>query len=308
VIEAIAALEYRPNVFARGLVTNRTSVIGVLARDLQYIHARIIEGIEIEARNRGYQVFISGCEHNHHGEPIHSPLLHQQRIEGLIIVYQGSDRDNYGILKELGDTPVVSIGYAASHPKVTQVSIENRKAARAATQHLISLGHRRICSIAGPAHYYDSKERRRGYLDALEEAGIAPDEALMAEGDWYVESGYAATREILKRRHSFSAVFAQDDMMAIGCIQALRERDIRVPDEVAVVGFDNLPPVRYIEPALTTVNYPGRQVGRLCVRNLLTRIEEQDGGIPEQDYINISAELIVRRSCGSHSGAANRDR
>jgi LacI family transcriptional regulator len=305
--KAIQELKYRPDSLARGLVTRRSFVLGVLTRDLRYTHAQILEGAEASAREKGYQLFISGSEHSDHGEPIHSPLLSRQRVEGLLIVYQGSDHDTHEIFRELGeDIPVVSIGYAAGKKRVTEISIENRKAAYLATRHLLGLGHRRIAHITGPAHYHDSKERRLGYSQALQEASVEVDPSIVVEGMWSVESGYQAALQLLERGREFTAIFSQDDWMAIGCIRALHERGLQVPRDVAVVGFDNIPPAQYIEPPLTTVKYPGRQVGMLCARALIARIEGNARSARAQiakGRTDIDAVLIVRSSCGAGSAA-----
>ncbi|HUV07403.1 MAG TPA: LacI family DNA-binding transcriptional regulator, partial [Spirochaetia bacterium] len=193
VLSVMKKLKYRPDSLARSMVTRRTYLLGALTRDLRYTHSQILEGAEIWARKAGFQIVISGCEHNEHGEPVHSPLLYGQRFDGLLIVYQGSRLDTYEILDEvLEDIPIVSIGYAANKPRVTSISIENRKAACQATQHLISLGHRRIGHITGPSYYFDCEQHRLGYLDALKKAGLPPDKSLIAEGSWTEESGYAA--------------------------------------------------------------------------------------------------------------------
>jgi DNA-binding LacI/PurR family transcriptional regulator len=172
----------------------------------------------------------------------------------------GSDHDTHEILREPAeDIPIVSIGYPAGKRRVTEISIENRKAAYLATRHLLGLGHRRIAHITGPAHYHDSKERRLGYAQALEEASVEVDPSIVVEGQWSVESG-----------------------------------------------FDNIPPAQYIEPPLTTVNYPGRQVGMLCARALIARIEGDARSARAQiaeGRADIEAGLIVRSSCGAESAA-----
>lgn len=295
---AIDMLGYQPSAIARSLVSQRTYILGLLTADFSdYTHARIIEGAEAAARELEYLSFVSGAEHSPDGEPLRSPLLGQHRAEGLFIVYHGSDRDSYSILEEIPrGLPVVTIGYARDHEHIIPVGIANRPGARQATEHLLRLGHRRIAHITGPVQMYASQERRLGYMEALQDAGVTPEDALVATGDWSSASGYHATLQLLERSTSFSALFVQNDRMAMGALQALRERGIRVPQDVAVVGFDNIPSTPYFDPPLTTMHQPNYELGRLGAQLLIDLIH---GESAPTGPIRLETKLIVRRSCGT---------
>lgn len=295
---AINALGYRPSAIARSLVSQRTHVLGLLTANFSdYTHARIIEGAEAEAREQGYLIFVSGAEHSLDGEPLSSPLLGQHRAEGLFIVYQGTDSDRYTIFDDISrDLPLVTIGYAPDHEDVVAVGIDNREGARRATWHLLNLGHCRIAHITGPIQMYASQERQRGYTDALGEAGITPEDAMVASSDWSSAGGYCATSQLIDRGGNFTALFVQNDRMALGALQAFREHGLRVPQDVAVVGFDDIPSAPYFDPPLTTVHQPSYKLGQIGIRFLIDLINGQPA---PTEPVRLETKLVIRRSCGA---------
>ncbi len=301
VLEAIEALNYRPNASARSLASRRTYTLGVLTANFSdYTHARIIEGAEAEAREQGYLTFVGTAEHGPHGEPLRSPLLSQHQTEGLLIVYHGSNSDNHAIFEDIPHgLPIVTIGYAQNREDVVTVGIMNDQGVRQAMAHLLGLGHRCIAHITGPPEMYESQERRLAYMEALQEAGITPKESLIASGDWSSASGYRATMELLDRRIDFTALFVQNDRMTLGVLQALRERGLRVPQDVAVVGFDDIPSAPYFSPPLTTVHHPFYDVGRRGVQMLIELINGQSA---PPGPVRLKTRLVIRQSCGARSG------
>jgi LacI family transcriptional regulator len=301
VLEAINDLGYRPSAVARSLVSQRTYTLGLLTADFSdYTHARIIEGAEAEAREHGYLIFVSGADHGPYGEPLCcSPILSQHHAEGLFIVYHGSDQDSHEIFEHLPrDLPIVTVGYAPGHDGIVTVGVANYKGAFQATQHLLGLGHSRIAHITGPIQMYASQERRAGYAAALQEAGGTPEDSWVVSGDWSSSGGFQATLELLDRNTGLTALFVQNDRMALGALQALREHDLRVPRDVAVVGFDNIPSTPYFDPPLTTLHQPNYKLGRTGARLLIDLI----GGKPTPSApIRLETELVIRRSCGAQS-------
>jgi len=300
VLQAIETLNYRPNASARSLASRRTYVLGTLTADFSdYTHARIIEGAEVEAREQGYLIFVSSAERGPGGEPLHSPLLGQHRVEGLLIVYHGADHDSYVIFEDIPrDLPVVTIGYAPNRENVITVGITNCQGARQVTEHLLGLGHCRIAHITGPPGMYESHERRLGYTESLQQAGITPEDSWVAAGDWSSASGYRATLQLLDRGLGFTALFVQNDRMAMGALQALRERGLRVPQDVAVAGFDDIPSARYFAPPLTTVHHPFYELGRMGTGLLIDLI---NGRLASSEPICLETKLVIRHSCGAQS-------
>jgi DNA-binding LacI/PurR family transcriptional regulator len=299
VLTVIEELGYRPSAVARSLVSQRTYTLGLLTADFSdYTHARIIEGAEAEARQHGYLIFVSGAEHNPDGEPMScSPLLSQRQAEGLLIVYHGSDRDEHQIFKDIPQhLPTVTIGYARDREHIAAVGIANYQGAYEATKHLLGLGHRRIAHITGPMQMYASQERRHGYTAALQDAEITPDDTWVASGDWSSRSGYRAALALLERDFGFTAMFVQNDRMAMGALQAIRERALRIPQDIAVVGFDNIPSTPYFDPPLTTIHQPSYELGRTGARLLIELI---NGKSPPSTPIRLETHLVIRCSCGA---------
>ena len=295
---AIDDLDYRPDAAARSLASRRTHVIGLLTADFSdYTHARIIEGAEAEARRQGFLISISGAERGHYGERLYAPLLAQRHTEGLFVGYHGADGDTGAVCAAIpDDVPIVSIGFAPQHPRVVTVGVANVEGGRLATAHLLGLGHRRVATITGPTAMYSAQERLEGYRAALTHAGLWEDAALITQGDWRSASGYTATLRLLDQT-DFSALFAQNDRMAMGALQALRERGVAVPDDVAVVGFDDIPSAPYFDPPLTTVHQPTYELGQLGVRLLIDLIHGQPPASSETPRLPV--RLVVRRSCGA---------
>jgi LacI family transcriptional regulator len=262
-----------------------------------------IEGAQVYAVAHDYQITISGEELHSRSEPTAHSLLKRQPIEGLLIAYHGSKDDHYGILKTIPATlPVVTTGYAFDQGNVFAVRVDSRAGAHNAVRHLISLGHRSIGMITGAARAYETEERILGFRDAMDEANISVSSSLLVEGDWFVESGYLAAKRLLEMKSRFSAVFAHSDRMAMGCIAALTEHGMRVPEDIAVVGYNDIPESKYYNPTLTTVRYPNYELGQICTKLLIDLIDGKDivstcRTWQEPDALN--TQLIVRGSCGS---------
>jgi LacI family transcriptional regulator len=220
------------------------------------------------------------------------------RVDGLIVM--SPDLDARTAVHSFPDGfPVVLLNCPAEREGYDSIVIANYDGARAAVNHLLELGHRRIAMITGRERNHDAAERLRGFRDALLEAGITADGAVEYSGDFTEESGYRATRELLGARERPTAIFAANDSMAIGAISALREAGVRVPEDVAVVGFDDIPMARYMNPPLTTVHVDISALGTLATDRLLEQIHEETGRVREHRQEVVPATLIVRGSSGS---------
>jgi LacI family transcriptional regulator len=184
------------------------------------------------------------------------------------------------------------------------ISIDNFAGARAATEHLLRLGHREIAMISGPSGNADADERRRGFLTALREAGHDPEHAIIEVGDFREAAGHAAGLALLARQHRPSAVFAANDSMAIGLIGAARELGVRIPEDLAVVGFDDVTIARYLNPPLTTVTVDAYGLGRRAVSLMLAAVEAAEAPPSKREIL--PARLTVRESCGGRRAAITR--
>lgn len=287
---AIAKLNYQPNALARGLAQGRTHSIGVLTQDINSpFYGEAHRGIEDTLEATGVvPLFVSG-HWNLRDEIERMTHLLSRRVDGVIVL-TGRLADDQ-LLDYARRVPIVVTGRSLKGNNVASMRVDDFKGAVSAVQHLIELGHRRIAHIAGPQDHADSVERLRGYRQALEQAGIPYDKKLVVYADFHEPSGVLAINQLFESRQSFSAVFASNDQTAFGARLALHQRNIRVPEDISLVGFDDLPAASYTIPPLTTVHQPVYELGVAAAQALLKLI---DGGrtkalLPEP-------HLVVRNS------------
>jgi DNA-binding LacI/PurR family transcriptional regulator len=290
VLAAIDELGYRPNSAARTLATGRSKTLGVITlAGTLYGPMSMLYGIEAAARDQGYMLTIVSVRDGEDGALERAVAnLHKQRVDGIVAI-----------------APLVSIGESLtalaqqiplvaveSSPRASLpiVSVDQSAGARIATEHLLAQGHRTVWHVSGPAGWYESQDRVVGWTAALNAAGLEVPPAL--SGDWSPRSGYEAG-QILSRMPEVTAVFVANDQMALGVLRAFNEHGRRVPDDVSLVGFDDIPESGYFSPPLTTVRQPFDTVGRRSLQTLLSEIES---GQAVAERVVIAPELIVRES------------
>ncbi len=294
VLDIAGRLGYVPHGAARSLITRQTNTLGVLLPDLYgEFFSEVIRGIDQAARAHGYHIVVSGF-HADRGT-IEAVLRSMRgRVDGLILMVPDIQVE---ALPALADRfPLVLLNGAGSNGRYDSINVANYEGAYAMTQHLLARGHRRIAVIRGSDHNYDAAERLRGYQAALADAGLRPEPALQAAGDFTEESGFQAVLELLHHRPRPTAIFAFNDAMAIGALSALREAGLAVPEQVAVAGFDDIPMGRYLEPPLTSVHVDLNALGELATTRLLTALR-QPGRMDHRREV-LPTTLVVRRSCG----------
>ena len=292
---AIAELGYRPNAIARFMAQGRTGTLACISPNLtDYTFASIIEGAETEARQRGYFVITASAPDPATFATLIEQLVGSRRTEGLLVINPYID-ERYKFLPN--NVPTVLIG---AHPRdrvSSTVMLDEHGAGHMATQHLLDLGHRSIAHITGPMVEDCSQDRLAGYQAALEDAGLDFDPSLVVEGDWSATSGNQALQTLRERCVQFSALFAQNDRMAVGAIYALRNLDLKVPQDVSVIGFDDMPLASYFDPPLTTICHDVFSTGCEAVRLLIQSLEQPD--LPPKQ-IHLPAELILRQSTAKY--------
>lgn len=295
VLEAIEELDYRPNAFARSLATNRSGGIGVSVNDLSSaFYGAMVSGIEMEAEAAGMHLLVSSGHADAAKERKALEFLLARRPDVLVIHVEAiPDLELVELMQ--GDVPIVLMGRYLAEMEDRCVYLDNEAGGELATQHLIDQGHERIAHIAGPLSYPDSRARLLGLRRALDRAGIAFDERLQVEGDFVEDGGYRAVRRLLDRDAPFSAIFSANDQMAIGALQALREAGIRVPEDVSVIGYDDVLLARYLTPTLTTIRQPLEEMGRAATRIALDLLE----GAEEEVVHKFEPSLVVRESVRS---------
>jgi LacI family transcriptional regulator len=266
--DAIAKLGFVPNPIARGLAGGRTWSVGVITQAIDSpFYGVALRGIEDELDPAGYcPLFVSG-----HWDPKTEArcidVLRSRRVDGIIVL-TGRLADQ--ALKVCAKrTPVVVTGRSLRAPGLFSLNFDNFEGGRLATQHLLELGHRHIAFIAGDPDHPDATERLRGYRSALEGAGIKFDASLVVPGTYQEISGLMAIDTLLKNRQRFTAIFAANDQMALGATLGLQRRSLRVPEDVSIVGFDDLPTSLYAIPPLSTVHQPAYEMGRLAAAAML---------------------------------------
>jgi DNA-binding LacI/PurR family transcriptional regulator len=289
VLAAISELAYRPNAAARTLVTRRTHTLGVISCDTDLFGpASMLYGIE-QAAAGSYFVCVASLPALDHGLALDAvERLLGQGVEGIIVIAPSTSA-----VAALGgvppEVPLVAVGCGTSAPLVS-VAVDNAAGALAATQYLLDLGHRCVHYVGGPESNLDGQERTAGWRRALARSGITAPEILT--GDWSSRSGYAAGRR-LAVMPEVTAVFCVNDQMALGVLRALSEHGRRVPDDVSVVGFDDIPEAEFFLPPLTTVRQDFGRLGRRAVRLLVERLA---GACPDGPQQPVGTELIVRAS------------
>jgi LacI family transcriptional regulator len=268
VFKAIAELHFVPNPIARGLAGGRTLSVGVVTQALDSpFYGAAMRGIEDELIRAGYNaLFVSG-HWNAKTEADCIDLLLSRRVDGIVVLTgRLTDQSLKDLSKQL---PLVVTGRTLKARGLYSLNFDNFEGGRLATQHLIQLGHRRIAFITGEAGHPDGTERFNGYQAALKEAGIALDPALVIPGEFHELSGLLAVDRLLAANQLFTAIFAANDQMAVGAALGLQRHSLRVPEDVSVVGFDDLPTSQFSIPPLTSVRQPAYELGRLAAAAIL---------------------------------------
>jgi LacI family transcriptional regulator len=293
---AVAKLNFRPNVIARSLKKSRTLTIGLITDDLEGVFTlSMMRGVEEVVSAQGFSVFLCNGYGDINREREHLDVLLAKQVEGVILLSGYRVRERGAPALPLPGLPVVYL-YQYTHDLDAPCVIpDDEGGGRLGAEHLIAAGRGRIGFINGPAHYEATHRRLAGYRAALEAAGLPYDPALVRVGKWHEASGYQLAHELLRLPAPPDALFCASDSIAVGALDALHERGLRVPEDVALVGFDNRHFSLYQRPPLTTVALPLVEMGRLAGQLLLAAIleGERDSGIRQ-----VACQLIQRESCG----------
>lgn len=287
VLRAIRDLKYQPSILARGLAKQKTHNLGFVIPHLSDpYYMGIVQGVEEVASEQGYGLLVWSRPQST------LQFFSQQRVDGLVVVGTAFSKADLKVLSHKS-FPVVVIQQDTSGG-VPSFRVDNYAGARSMAEHLIFHGYTRIGYIAGSDNTPDNADRHRGLSDVLQEQGL--EACRLAKGDYTYESGYRAAEELLNLDPRPQAIFAANDQMASAALLAAQNRGLLVPEDLAVVGFDDIPQSAYSSPPLTTVRQPTRDLGYLATRTLLSLIEGADKARPQR--VELPVELIVRRSCG----------
>ncbi|MEU4683804.1 LacI family DNA-binding transcriptional regulator [Streptomyces xinghaiensis] len=294
---AIAELGYVPNRAARALAANRTDAVALVIPETETrlfaepYFSDIIRGISTELAETEIQLLLTLIRTPKERHRL-TQFLGAHRVDGVLLVSVHADDPLPDLLEEI-EMPAVLSGRRAAGESVPYVDSDNVGGASAAVEHLIGRGRRRVATITGPLDMYVAQCRLDGYHQAIAAAGHEPDEALVEPADFTEEGGRRAMRRLLERRPDLDAVFCASDVMASGARQVLREAGHRIPQDVALVGFDDSPVARHMDPPLTSVRQPIEEMGRTMARVLLREIGEPDSGSRQ---VVLPTELVRRGS------------
>lgn len=289
--DAISEMGYHPNAIARFMATGSTCTFTCLAPNLtDYTFASIIEGAELEARRNGYTLFSASAADEPTFAHLVDSMVASRRTEGLMVINPYADQRYQHVPKAV---PTVFIGARPRVEAVASVALDDEAAGQIATQHLLVRGHSHIALISGPLVEDCSQDRLSGYETALRAADIEPDPVYVVEGDWSATSGYRAFHTLAQLPVPPTAVFAQNDRMAVGVIRAARDLGLSVPEDVAVMGVDDMPLASYFDPPLTTIRQDLHAIGQQAACLLIHAV--QNPTAPHQ-HLRLPAELIIRAS------------
>ena len=285
VLAAIETLGYRPSAVARSLKLRTTRTLGLLVTDIQNPYfPEIVRAVEDAALERNLAVMLCNGADDPGREENYLDLLVDRRVDGIIIASSGLQERQGAWLARQRSVPVVLVNWAAPDMRLPAILGDNRQGGRLATEHLLSLGHRRIGHLSAPARNAAAGERRDGIREALERAGQDPDSLVVVEGDGQVAGGERAVHELLKRMPDITGIVCYNDLTAIGAVRTLRSLGRQVPADISIVGYDDIALSAWVDPPLTTIAQPTAEMGRWAVRRLgellgLAEVGDARGGV-----------------------------
>jgi len=293
VLKIAQELGYVQNATAVALRTRKTRTIGVVIADNRNpFYAEVLNGMEEAARGKNYHIILANTQRDYKKEEEAINLLRAKRVDGLLIApVQDRDDDIKKLIE--ANIPFVIVGRDFENIEVDAVYNDEVKGGFLATEYLIKKGHKRIALIDGYLYKSPAKGRLEGYKKALNKYKISLDESLISVGDINIENGYERTKQMLGKNLDFTAIFAYNDMMAFGSMQAIKEKGLRIPEDIGLVGYDDIPFSSLMNPALTTVKLKKQELGVESVKLLFSRI---NGGRKKTKKVMLDVELIVRKT------------
>ena len=298
-VEAAAkALNYIPNSIARSLRTELTKTIGVLISDITTLFwTTLVRGVEDLAEKGGYSVILCNSDEATEKEQDYLSTLFERNVDGLIV---SPTSGNHTYIKKLsrGGVPIVLVDRHIKGLEVPTVQTDNLEGSRTAVEHLIRLGHERIGIITGLKGIETSDQRLEGYLEALKQHNVPVRQSLIREGEYSQTKAFQAAGELLRLGERPTALFVCNEQMTAGAILAVKERGLTIPEDLALVGYDDTVWSTFIEPPLTTVRQPSYTMGMVAFDTLLMEIRGGPSGKKHKETVVLKPELIIRESCG----------
>ncbi|EGQ9852880.1 substrate-binding domain-containing protein [Vibrio cholerae] len=291
---AAQQLNYAPSALARSLKMNRTKTIGMLVTtSTNPFFGEVVKGVERSCYHQGYNLILCNTEGDNQRMKASINTLLQKRVDGLLLMCSTLEGERLDVFDRYPDIPVVVMDWGPILFASDKIQDNSLQGGYMAAKHLIECGHREIGCITGPLIRHQAQMRYEGYKRALAEAGIAINPDWIVESDFECEGGYQAFEKLYQRGKLPSALFVSNDMMAMGVIQAASQRGLRVPDDLSLIGYDDVHIAKFMTPALTTIHQPKYRLGKAAVDTLLYRLENPD---TTAQVVQLEPTLVVRNS------------
>ncbi|EPN5405093.1 substrate-binding domain-containing protein [Vibrio cholerae] len=291
---AAQQLNYAPSALARSLKMNRTKTIGMLVTtSTNPFFGEVVKGVERSCYHQGYNLILCNTEGDNQRMKASINTLLQKRVDGLLLMCSTLEGERLDVFDRYPDIPIVVMDWGPILFASDKIQDNSLQGGYMAAKHLIECGHKEIGCITGPLIRHQAQMRYEGYKRALAEAGIAMNPDWIVESDFECEGGYQAFEKLYQRGKLPSALFVSNDMMAMGVIQAASQRDLRVPDDLSLIGYDDVHIAKFMTPALTTIHQPKYRLGKAAVDTLLYRLENPD---TTAQVVQLEPTLVVRNS------------
>ncbi|PAR35549.1 substrate-binding domain-containing protein [Vibrio metoecus] len=291
---AAQQLNYAPSALARSLKMNRTKTIGMLVTtSTNPFFGEVVKGVERSCYHKGYNLILCNTEGDNQRMKASINTLLQKRVDGLLLMCSTLEGERLDVFDRYPDIPVVVMDWGPILFASDKIQDNSLQGGYMAAKHLIECGHKDIGCITGPLIRHQAQMRYEGYKRALAEAGIAINPDWIVESDFECEGGYQAFEKLYQRNKLPSALFVSNDMMAMGVIQAASQRGLRVPDDLSLIGYDDVHIAKFMTPALTTIHQPKYRLGKAAVDTLLYRLENPD---TTAQVVQLEPTLVVRSS------------
>ncbi len=297
VFDAMEALNYKPNEIAKSLRVKQSRLIGILISDISNdFISKVVKGIENTLSEIGYNVLLCSTDSDFEKEKEYLNVFMGKRIDGLIISSSGTgDYEHYEDLIK-AKVPVVFLNRCPDHLPSNMVMTNNIKGAYIATEHLIKHGHKKIGIITGPLHFSTGRDRFIGYQRALDDYGIPFKKEIVLEGCFNIESGYELTKKLFEEKMDLEALFISNNSMSLGAYKYIKEQGIKIPDEIAIYGYDDPEWADIVDPPLSGIKQPAYQLGVYAAKKIVDTVQ---GNCTETRGIKyLDPEMVVRKSCG----------
>lgn len=296
VTDVIRELNYEPSRVAQRMRATSSQLVGVIFSDITNpFYLDVLRSIEYTLSGQGISVLISNADSSEEREAAYIRIMQNENVAGLIIAPTKEHVPALAAAATAG-LPIVVIDRRLNSVDVDTVLVDNFEGALSAVQHLIRLGHERIAVLSGPLHLTSGRERYTGYLQAMSDAGLTVDPSMTRFGNYRENSGYTLAHELLSIPNPPTALFSANNLMTLGALNAIHERGCTIPDEIAIIGFDDFPWAISLNPPLTTVAQPTSEIGTRAAELLLDRIKERDR---TPRTVVLPTQLMIRASCGT---------